>query len=89
MNDEVTAGVYTILKQYAPQFEGELSSDTRLEEIGMESLEIVESIFDLEEHFDITIPNPGESAELNTAFKTVGDVINAVRLLIDEKQAVC
>lgn len=88
MTDEVTKGVYKIIAKYAPKLEGELSSDTLLESIGIESMEVVESIFDLEEEFDITIPNPGESNELDTAFKTVGDIVAAVRKLIDEKAAV-
>lgn len=87
MSNDVTKGVYEVIGKHATDFTGELSAGTRLEEIGMESLEVVECIFDLEEMFDITIPNPGESDQLDTNFKTVADVINAVTTLVEAKDS--
>ena len=55
----------------------------RLEELGLESLDAVEMIFELEEKFDITIPyNANES---RTEFDTVGDVVRAVTSLVNGK----
>ena len=55
----------------------------KLEELGLESLDAVEMIFELEEKFDITIPyNANES---RTEFDTVGDVVRAVTSLVNGK----
>jgi alpha-pyrone synthase len=52
-----------------------------LDELGLESLDVIEMAFDIEERFNIEIPF---NANNNTgpAFKTVGDVVVAVQRLI-------
>jgi len=84
MTDEISKNVYAILKKHAKTLPGEITDNTVLEEIGLESLEIVECVFDLEEAFDITIPNPGEKADVDTRFRTAGDVVVAVRQLMEQ-----
>jgi acyl carrier protein len=55
----------------------------RLEELGLESLDAVELIFELEEKFDIEIPyNANDS---RPEFDTVGDVVRAVESLVAAK----
>jgi len=55
----------------------------KLEDLGLESLDAVEMIFELEERFDITIPyNANDS---RTEFDTVGDVVRAVESLVNGK----
>ena len=59
----------------------QLSSDSRLEGIGVESLDIIEIIFALEKKYDVAIPfNANESAAL--AFETIGQVAEAVSKLV-------
>jgi acyl carrier protein len=75
----------------------QLTPDTRLDDIGAESLDVIEIIFELEENFDISIPfNPDEAArpgvrepdEANdVAFQTIGQVATAVKGLVDAKRA--
>ena len=69
-----------------------LTSETRLDEIGAESLDVIEIVFELEEKFGINIPfqayqqaKPGQPAEL--PFATIGDVAKAVKDLVDAKAA--
>ena len=75
-----------------------LAPDTRLEDIGAQSLDVIEIVFDLEEKFGINIPfqanegarlKPGgdriEPAEME--FKTIGEVAKAVQALVDAKAA--
>jgi len=73
-----------------------LTSDARLDELGAESLDVIEIVFELEEKFDISIPfNVKEETKLpiskNTSggdqlqFSTVGDVTNAVKRLVEAK----
>jgi acyl carrier protein len=58
----------------------------RLEDLGLESLDAVEMIFDLEEKFDIQIPYNANTNDPQAAFETVGDVVKAVEKLVDEKK---
>ena len=59
----------------------QLSADSRLEGIGVESLDIIEIIFALEKKYDVAIPfNANESAAL--AFETIGQVAEAVGKLV-------
>jgi acyl carrier protein len=67
-----------------------LTPDTRLDEIGAESLDVIEIVFELEEKFGINIPfqanqagKSGQPAEF--PFGTIGDVANAVKALVDAK----
>ncbi len=61
----------------------DLRLDARPEEIGLDSLGLVESIFALEEEFDIVIPfnaqDPGASS-FDTS--TIGAVVAAVEALV-------
>ena len=59
--------------------------DANLEELGIDSMDVVEIIFDIEETFDIDVPNPGDVEGGNIKFNTAQDVINIVKTLIDQK----
>lgn len=61
----------------------ELGPDHRLDELGIESLDAVEMIFDLEEKFGIEIPYNANDTQ--TELNTVGDVIRAVETLVASK----
>ncbi|HEU5019741.1 MAG TPA: acyl carrier protein [Pseudolabrys sp.] len=57
----------------------------RLEQLGLESLDAVEMIFDLEEKFDIQIPYNANNPR--TEFDTVGEVVKAIQQLVDKKKS--
>jgi acyl carrier protein len=57
----------------------------RLEDLGLESLDAVEMIFDLEEKFDIEIPYNANTNNPRTEFDTVGDVVKLIQKLVDKK----
>ena len=59
--------------------------DANLEELGIDSMDVVEIIFDIEETFDIDVPNPGDAEGGNMNFSTVQDVINSIKTLIEQK----
>lgn len=74
-----------IAKQVGSSAE-DIQPDTKLADIGIESLDVIEIVFALEEKFDISIPfNANDSAA--TAFETVGQVTEAVKKLVDAKAA--
>jgi nodulation protein F len=56
-----------------------------LQELGLESIDALEMVFDLEEKFGIQIPYNANSAA--TDFATVGDVAGAIQKLVDEQGA--
>ena len=72
-----------------------LTPETRLDELGAESLDVIEIVFGLEEKYDITIPlKADEATRLATSdkggnpempFSTVGDVADIVQKLVDAK----
>ena len=57
----------------------------RLEDLGLESLDAVEMIFDLEEKFDIEIPYNANTNNPRAEFETVGDVVKLIQKLVDKK----
>ena len=59
----------------------------RLEDLGLESLDAVEMIFDLEEKFDIQIPYNANTNNPRTEFDTVGDVVRAIEILVAKKNS--
>lgn len=60
-----------------------ITRETVLEDLDIQSLELAEIIFDLEDAFDIEIEMNAASAWEN--LKTVGDVTNAVSELTSQK----
>ena len=72
-----------------------LTPETHLDELGAESLDVIEIVFALEEKFDITIPLKADEATRlttsdksggqNVPFSTVGDVAEIVEKLVAAK----
>ena len=61
---------------------GGLQLSEPLDKLGLDSLQVVELIFDIEEKFDINLP---VNANLDIESKTVGDLIQAVDELVAAK----
>lgn len=56
------------------------------QEVGVDSLGLVESIFAIEEEFDITIPfNANEPEKSDFDISTMGTIVAAVEKLVAEK----
>jgi acyl carrier protein len=53
-----------------------------LDNLGLDSMQVVELIFDIEEKFNINIP---VNANMDIESKTVGDLIQAVDMLVSSK----
>lgn len=74
--------IIAILAQQAILEPSDVALDNSLEELGIDSMALVESIFAIEEAFDITVPfnanNPQESA---FDISTVASIIAAVEKL--------
>jgi acyl carrier protein len=78
----VESDVYDIIAEKSAVDRSKLKRDAKLADLEIESLDVVEIIFAVEEKFDIHVPYNANDQELE--FETVGDVIDAVQKLIDE-----
>lgn len=83
MADQLATDIIAKIKAHAEEGGEEITLGTELTALGIHSLELTEIIFDLEERHGIEI-------EMNTVeawnnLKTIGDIVTAVRLLIDKK----
>lgn len=59
----------------------EITSETELDLIGINSLELTEVVMDLEDHYGIEIDL--NAAEAWDSLKTVGDVVNTIEKLVN------
>jgi acyl carrier protein len=73
-----------------------LTPEARLDELGAESLDVIEIVFELEEKFDISIPFKADEGKrladsdksdgtAEMQFSTIGDVANIVKRLVEAK----
>jgi acyl carrier protein len=81
--EQVLAEVRRIVAQFAAMPADEIEERHALyADLGYDSLDDVETIMELEEHFDISIPEGQE-----TSIKTVGDIVDGVVRLLASEQA--
>ena len=80
---DVTADVVAIIAKKLPGEKKDVNLTDNLQQLGLESIDALEMIFDLEEKFGIQIPYNANSAA--TDFSTVKDVVRAIQGLVDQK----
>lgn len=79
---EVAADVIAIIAKKVPGGKS-VNLNDNLQELGLELIDALEMVFDLEEKFAIQIPYNANSA--TTDFATVGDVVKAIERLVGQK----
>lgn len=82
---DVTNDVIAIIAKKKRVDKPTVEMSDRLEDLGLESLDAVEMIFDLEEKFDIEIPYNANTNNPRAEFETVGDVVKSIQKLVDKK----
>lgn len=88
LSDPVADTVFAILAQQAMIPLAAVHMDATPEELGLDSLGLVEAIFAIEEAFDVAVPfNANATGENRFDMSTVGVVVGAVRGLIAAKSA--
>lgn len=80
---EIESKVLDIVAKECRLDRATLTLDSRLEDLKIESIDLMQTIFQIEETFDIYVPQEGENFKLST----LGDVTTAVTRLVEEKQA--
>ena len=82
---DVTNDVIAIIAKKKRVDKPNVELSDRLEDLGLESLDAVEMIFDLEEKFDIEIPYNANTNNPRLEFDTVDDVAKLIQKLVDKK----
>jgi acyl carrier protein len=82
--------VLDIIAKQANLDRGKLTRDAKMAELDIQSLDVVEIIFAIEEKFDITVPynaNDPSGVAAGVSFSTIGDVVDAIQNLVNEQAA--
>lgn len=88
MNDAVRDKVTAIIAEQAVLDVADVTPDSSLADLGIDSLGLVESIFAIEEAFDISVPfNANEPGQSEFDISSVEAIIAAVEKLIAQKTA--
>jgi acyl carrier protein len=82
---DVSEIVIEIVSKHADEAAESVNATTTLNSLGITSLNVIEIIFDIEDQFDITIPNDGRGEGLNLDFRTIEDIIQTVSTLVESK----
>ena len=86
MLDDIEKTIVRILAQQALISEIDITLESNLTDLGLDSLSVVEIIFSLEETFDITIPfNANEPYQSEFIIDSVSTIVSGVKTLIADK----
>ncbi|MGB0498837.1 MAG: acyl carrier protein [Rubricella sp.] len=88
MADDVADKVIAIIAEQAVMEPSEVKMDATLEDLGVDSLGLVEAVFAIEEEFDIQVPfNANDPSESDFDISNVASMVEAVRGLVTAKDA--
>lgn len=88
MSDEVTEKMRAIIAEQAVLDPSEVSLDATLDDLGIDSLGLVEAVFAIEEEFDVQVPfNANDPADSQFDITNVQSMVNAVKQLVAAKPA--
>ncbi len=88
MTDSVREKVIAIIAEQALVEPSEIADDTKLDELGLDSLALVEIVFGIEEAFDVSVPyNANDPSDSDFDLSSVAAVTKAVEGLVSEKGA--
>ncbi|MDB4212266.1 phosphopantetheine-binding protein [Ascidiaceihabitans sp.] len=82
----VTDKIFEIIAEQAVLETSDVTMESTLEDLGIDSLGLVESIFAIEEEFDITVPfNANEPTNSDLDISSVSKIIEGVERLLKEQ----
>ena len=86
LNDTVRDRVVAILAEQAVLDPAQLRMDATLQDLGIDSLGLVEAIFAIEEAFDIQVPfNANDPKDSEFDISTVATMVRAVESLVSAR----
>lgn len=78
--------VINIIAEQAVLEPADVSMDSTLEDLGIDSLSLVESIFAIEEEFDISVPfNANAPEESDFDISSVATIVSGIEKLVKEQ----
>lgn len=87
MTDDVTQKIIEIIAEQAVLDPSEVKLSSTPEELGVDSLGLVETVFAIEEAFDISIPfNANDPTDSEFDISSVDSIVKAVKGLIAEQK---
>lgn len=87
MSDAIRDKVIEIIAEQAVLEPGDVTPEATLADLGIDSLGLVESIFAIEEAFDIQVPfNANEPDQSDFDISSVAAIIAAVEALVAEQK---
>ena len=88
MSRNVSENIIAIIAREAVLEPEQVRADMTLEELGLDSLGLVETIFAIEETFDVSVPfNANEPAQSGFDISSVGAIVRAVEGLIAAQES--
>ncbi|MDA3914487.1 phosphopantetheine-binding protein [Oleiagrimonas sp.] len=81
MSESVQQQILDIIAKHGDIDTSTLKPESTLTDLGIDSLEAIEIIFDIEEHFDITLPEQDPDFDADTA----GGLVKAVEAALAAK----
>lgn len=86
MTQDVRQGVAEIIAEQAMVDATEINDTTTMDDLGLDSLALVEVVFGIEEKFDVSVPyNANDPAESEFDLTNFGAVVAAVQGLVAGK----
>ena len=80
--EEIREKIFDIIAKEARIDRGTLTLETKLEDLKIESLDMVQILFGIEDAFDVYVPQDDQSFKL----ATLNDVVDGVKRLVAAKQ---
>ncbi|MEL6216938.1 MAG: acyl carrier protein [Pseudomonadota bacterium] len=88
MTDDVAQRIAEIIAEQALVEPAEIKPETTPDDLGLDSLALVEVVFGIEEAFDISIPyNANDPTESDFDIGNFDKIVEGVKALIDEKES--
>ncbi|MFV2002458.1 MAG: acyl carrier protein [Paracoccaceae bacterium] len=88
MTDDIQGRVLQIIADQAMLAVADISMTATLSDLGIDSMGLVESIFAIEEAFDVHVPfNANTPGEGDFDFSSVAAIVAAVRQLVADQKA--
>jgi acyl carrier protein len=86
MSTDVKNRIFEIIAEQALLEPSDISMDQTLDDLGLDSMGLVEAIFSIEESFDIQIPfNANEPEKSEFDVSSVASIVAAVEKMISEQ----
>jgi len=87
MSEDIRKRIVEIIAEQAVLEPSDVSMDQTLEDLGIDSLGLVEAIFAIEESFDISVPfNANDPSESDFDISSVAAIVAAVAGLVAEQK---